>query len=294
MSGRSRHRSRKFAVGVAGWVFGLASTVLLVGVWGRAMVIDTDQLAESLSPLAASEAVAERIAQWLESELVESGIDGPSASMAADQVLAHPRVGPVLEQLVAEGVEAAASPDPGGATLDVASVLLPATGQITAGLNDAGVPVTMAQVEAALAQLDPLVIREASDRPFVGASSPLASNLGTAAMLGVVLMLLSGSAYVAMSKDRTRAARSLLTRFALGALSFAVLLRIGSWLVDPEGGRAPFRESFALLADSKWGVPLNIGLVALGAALLARMWRRRVRPVAGSRPGHEPPIRQEA
>jgi hypothetical protein len=113
-------------------------------------------------------------------------------------------------------------------------------------------------------------------------------------MLGIVLMFLSGSAYVAMSKDRTRAVRSLLTRFALGALSFAVLLRIGSWLVDPEGGRAPFRESFALLADSKWGVPLNFGLVASGAAVLAWMWRRRVRPMAGSRPGHEPPIRQQA
>jgi hypothetical protein len=272
----------------------LASTVLLVGVWGRAMVIDTNQLAESLTPLAASDAVAERISDWLEAELVRSGIDGPDASVAADQVLTHPQVGPVLEQLVAEGVEAAASADPTGASLDVAAILVPATGQITSGLNQAGVPVTAAQVEAALAQLDPLVIREPSDRPFVGASSPLASNLGTAAMLGVLLMLLAGSAYVAMSRDRMRALRSLLTRFALGALSFAVLLRTGAWLVDPEGGQAPFRESFALLADSKWVVPLNFGLVSLGAAAIARMLMRRVRPGAASRSGHEPPIRQEA
>jgi hypothetical protein len=275
-------------------VFGLASTVLLVGIWGRAMVIDTDQLAESLTPLAASDAVAERISTWLESELVGTGLDGPRASIAADQILTHPRVGPVLEELVAEGVEAAASADPGGASLDVAAILVPATGQITSGLNEAGVPVTTAQVETALARLDPLVIREPSDRPFVGASSPLASNLGTAAMLGLVLMMLAGSAYVAMSIDRMRALRSLLTRFALGALSFAVLLRIGAWLVDPEGGRAPFRESFALLADSKWIVPMNFGLVSLGAAAIARMLRRRVRPGAESHSGHEPPIRQEA
>ncbi|HSK07592.1 MAG TPA: hypothetical protein VK990_08750 [Acidimicrobiia bacterium] len=294
MSSRSADRSRRFAIGVAGWVFGLASTVLLVGVWGRAMVTDTDQLAESLTPLAASDAVAERISTWLESELVGTGLDGPGASIAADQVLTHPRVGPLLEELVAEGVEAAASDDPAGASLDVAAILVPATGQITSGLNDAGVPVTSAQVETALASLDPLVIREPSDRPFVGASSPLASNLGTAAMLGLVLMMLAGSAYVAMSRDRMRAVRSLLTRFALGALSFAVLLRIGAWLVDPEGGRAPFRESFALLADSKWIVPMNFGLVSLGAAVIARMLRRRVRPGAGSRSGHEPPIHQGA
>jgi hypothetical protein len=214
--------------------------------------------------------------------------------VAADQVLAHPSVGPVLEQLVAEGVEAAASAAPTGASVDVAAILLPASGQITTGLNEAGVPVGTEQVEAALSQLDPLIVRDPSDRPFVGASSPLAANLGTAAMLGALLMLFSGTAYLAMSRDRMRAFRALLTRFALGALSFAVLLRLGSWLVDPEGGKAPFRESFALLANSKWLVPLTIGLVAMAAAVIARVFRRRIRPEAMSRSEDGRPIRQEA
>lgn len=281
-------------MGVAGWVFGLASTVLLVGIWGRAVVVDTNELADTLSPLAAGDMVSDRLATWLEAELVNAGVDGVGASVAADQVLAHPSVGPVLEQLVAEGVEAAASGDPNGGTVDVAAILLPASGQITTGLNEAGVPVTNEQVEAALARLDPLVIRDASDQPFIGASSPLAANLGTAAMLGALLMLFAGTAYIVMSIDRMRAIRALLTRFALGALSFAVLLRLGSWLVDPEGGRAPFRESFALLANSKWIVPLTIGLVAMAAAIVFRVFRRRVRPAAGSRSEDGRPIRQEA
>ena len=275
-------------------MFGLASTVLLVGIWGRAVVVDTNELADTLSPLAAGDMVSDRLATWLEAELVNAGVDGVGASVAADQVLAHPSVGPVLEQLVAEGVEAAASGDPNGGTVDVAAILLPASGQITTGLNEAGVPVTNEQVEAALARLDPLVIRDASDQPFVGASSPLAANLGTAAMLGALLMLFAGTAYIVMSIDRMRAFRALLTRFALGALSFAVLLRLGSWLVDPEGGRAPFRESFALLANSKWMVPLTIGLVAMAAAIVFRVFRRRVRPAAGSRSEDGRPIRQEA
>jgi hypothetical protein len=290
----SRDRSRRLAVGVAGWVFGLASTVLLVGIWGRAVVVDTNELADTLSPLAAGDMVSDRLATWLEAELVEAGVDSAGASVAADQVLAHPSVGPVLEQLVAEGVEAAASADPTGASVDVAAILLPASGQISTGLNQAGVPVTTQQVEAALTQLDPLVVRDPSDRPFVGASSPLAANLGTAAMLGALLMLVAGTSYVAMSRDRMRAFRALLTRFALGALSFAVLLRLGSWLADPEGGRAPFWESFALLANSKWLVPLSIGLVAMAAALMARVLRRRIRPAAVSRSEDGRPIRQEA
>jgi hypothetical protein len=257
-------------------------------------VVDTNELADTLSPLAAGDMVSDRLATWLEAELVNAGVDGVGASVAADQVLAHPSVGPVLEQLVAEGVEAAASGDPGGGTIDVAAILLPASGQITTGLNEAGVPVTDEQVEAALARLDPLVIRDAADQPFVGAASPLAANLGTAAMLGGLLMLFAGTAYIVMSMDRMRALRALLTRFALGALSFAVLLRIGSWLVDPEGGRAPFRESFALLANSKWMVPLTIGLVAMAAAIVFRVFRRRVRPAATSHSEDGRPIRQEA
>jgi hypothetical protein len=279
---------------VAGWVFGLASTVLLIGIWGRAVVVDTNELAETLSPLAAGEMVSDRLASWLEAELVAAGVDGVGASVVADQVLAHPSVGPVLEQLVAEGVEAAASGDPNGGSVDVAAILVPASGQIAGGLNEAGVPVSAERVEAALSQLDPLVIRDPADQPFVGADSPLAANLGTAAMLGALLMLLGGTAYIVMSMDRMRAFRSLLTRFALGALSFAVLLRIGSWLVDPEGGRAPFRESFALLANSKWMVPLTIGLVAMAAAIVFRVFRRRVRPAARSRSEDGRPIRQEA
>jgi hypothetical protein len=266
-------RSRRFAIGVAGWVFGLAATVLLGGVWGRAVVVDTNELVDTLSPLAASELVAGRISAWLESELAGSGVGEAEAAAAARQILSHPAVGPVVEQLVAEGVEAAATGDPGGTSVDVAGILIPATGQITTGLNEAGVPVTEEQVGTALTRLDPITIRDAADQPLVGAGSPL----------GAILMTISGTAYVVMSRDRVKAARALVTRFALGALSFAVILRIGSWLVDPAGGRAPFRESIALLADSKWMVPLTIGLAAAGAALIMRIARRTVRPAATSR-----------
>jgi hypothetical protein len=278
-----RERSRRFAIGVAGWVFGLAATVLLGGIWGRAVVVDTGELADSLSPLAASELVAGRISAWLETELTTAGLGEAEAAAVAGRVLAHPGVGPVVEQLVAEGVEAAATGDPDGRSVDVAGILTPASGQITSGLNEAGVPVTAEQVVTALSRLDPVIIRDPADRPLIGAASPLATSLGTAAILGAVLMVLSGSAYIVMSRDRVRALRSLVTRFALGALSFAVILRIGSWLVDPEGGRAPFRESVALLANSKWMVPMTIGLVAAGAAFALRVARRAVRPAATSR-----------
>ena len=293
-SPRVKARRRRFARGLSGWVFGLASTVLLLGLWGRAVVVDTDSLAESLTPLAVSDLVAERFSDWLETELIETGVGSATASAASDQVLEHPAVGPLLEDLVAEGVEAAASADPSGSSVDVASILLPSAGAIANGLNEAGIPVSIQQVESAIADLDPLVIRDPAQRPLVGATSPLATTLGTAALLAVILMLMSGWAYVVASRDRSRALRNLLTRFSLGALSFAVLLKIGAWVMDPQGGRAPVGESIALVADSKWLVPLTLGAGSLAAAIVAWMFRKRVRPVAASRSGHEQPIHQEA
>lgn len=291
---RPASRRMRVAAGISGWLFGLASTVLLVGLWGRAVVVDTDQLAETLSPLAASDLVADRFSSWLEAELVRSGVDGPTASTAAGQVLAHRSVGPLLEDLVAEGVEAAASADPSGATVDVGDLLLPSAPLIADGLADAGLQVSRSEVEAALADLEPLVLRDATDRPLVGEASPLASTLGIAALLGALLMAVSGWAYVSAHRHRAAAARSLLHRFALGALSFAVLLKIGSWIVDPEGGRAPVGETIALLANSKWVLPLGLGLASLLAGWVVWLLRRKVRPVAASPSQTERPIRQEA
>jgi hypothetical protein len=258
------------------------------------MVVDTDGLTESLTPLAVSDMVAGRMADWLEAELVGSGVDPGSSSKVAAQVLAHPGVGPVMEQVVAEAVAAAASPNPSGASVDVAAILAPSSAEISEGLNDAGLPVSAAEVEAALAGLDPLVIRGPSEQPLVGESSPLASTLGVGALLGVLLMFVSGWAFLLASPDRMRALRSLLTRFALGSVSFAILLKIGSWIVDPEGGRAPVGESLALLADSQWMLPMTIGLASMAAAAFVWVFRKRVRPVAASPSRAEQPIRQEA
>jgi hypothetical protein len=290
----TRRRRRSLARAASGWLFGLGSTVLLVGLWGRAVVVDTDQLAESLSPMAASDLVAGQLAGWLETEMVDAGVGADASSDLAGEALAHPSVGPLLEDVIAEGVEAAASEDPSGASVDVAAILAPNTAGIAAGLNDAGVPVSESEVGDALAALDPLVIRGPEQAPLVGPRSPLASTLGIGAALGILLMIVSGWAYVLSSRDRMLAVRGLLTRFALGALSFAVLLKIGSWIVDPEGGRAPVGESLSLLADSKSTLPMMMGLVALGAAALVWVRWRRLRPAAGSPSRSEPPIRQEA
>ncbi len=38
--------------GISAWLFGLATTVFLIAMWGRAVVIDVDALEASAAPLA--------------------------------------------------------------------------------------------------------------------------------------------------------------------------------------------------------------------------------------------------
>jgi hypothetical protein len=275
-------KRKGFAAGMAGWVFGLASTVLLLGVWGRAVVTDTDELAKSLGPMATSQLVADRFAGWLETELVDSGVDEAAAGEATDRAMASPELSPILGDLVGEAVRAAASSDPGGAVVDVASVLAPAIPPITETLNAAGVPASRTDVARAIGELDPIVIREPTQSALIGPESPLASRLGTAVLLAVIALLGAGWVYVRAASDRMSGLRSLLTRFALGALSFSIFLKVGSWVTDPRGGRAPVGETVSLLAQSKWMVPLLMGSAAAGAALVFWIFRRRVRPGARS------------
>jgi hypothetical protein len=270
------------ASGIAGWLFGLSATVLLVGVWGRAVVSDTNELANSLSPLSTSRLVADRFTGWLETELVDSGADQVTAESSAQQALESPALTPVLGELVAQAVVAAASTDPAGSAVDVASVLAPVAGEISASLNDAGVPATDAQVSSAISKLDPIVIRQPSQGAIIGPGSPLATRLGTAAILAILAMLGAGSAYVLATEDRMTGLRSLLNRFALGALSFSIFLRIGSWITDPRGGRAPVGETVSLLTGSKWMVPAVMGLVAFSTAVIFWVFRGRVKPAAES------------
>ena len=269
-----------------GWAFGVAVSVLFLALWGRSVVTDTDTLAESLSPLAHSATVTDFVSGWMAEELVESGADPATVRPTVDFFFETSSVGDTLDQLVGEVVHAAASANPGGSTINMADLVGPTVPELTEGLVGLGYPVSEGEVSDVVARLDPLVIREAGARPVVGPNSPTAARLGTAALVAFVGIIVFGFGVVRLSEDRLVAVRGLLTRIAVGGLSFAVFLRLGSWVLDPSGGRAPVQATLSELAGSKWMVPLQVALVAgtiAGTIYLGRRWfRRQMPPPAGS------------
>lgn len=267
-------RARLAARSGAAWLFGLSTTIFMIAVWGRAVVVDVDDLEAAASPLSDSERVVELFSGWLDNELVEAGVDAMTADLVVEDLIARSALGEAFGEFVGEFVGAAADPTPGGGAVDVAGILEPSVPEIGASLAAADVPVTESQVADVVSGLDPLVVREPGSRPYIGPDSSAAGRLGTAAVLSLLVMGITGWIAAAASEDRLAAVRALLNRVALGALTFSILLKAGSWVLDPEGGRAPLAESVSIVADSKWLVPLTVALGAATAALAMLAWRK--------------------
>jgi hypothetical protein len=266
----------------AAWVFGIATSVLFVALWGRAVIIDTNELSENLTPLSEAGEVANVFSDWMTAELIDAGASPEVAAEATDTALVTTEVSRALEGIVVDVVEAAASDGAEGGSVDVAAAFAPAVPALTTSMNLSGIPVSESQVSQIVSGLDPIVIREASEPAIVGENSRLATQLGTAVLLAVLAQIVFGSLYIFAGPDRLRRFRTLLTRFALTGISFAVLLKLGSWVLDPRGGRAPVSQSISMLADSKWLIPAFLGVAGAVAALFVWLIRTSVTPAATS------------
>lgn len=274
---------------MAGWLFGLSVTVLLVSIWGRAVVVDEEALGESLLPLARSAVVVDQVADWLKEELVTSGVEEPIAETTVAGVIQSQAFDQAVDRFVVSVVDAAAGKG-SAATVDIASILTPAIPEIAGELASAGMALSEDYIEDVVAGIDPLVIRDPGESPLIGPRSRVASRLGTATAVAVILILGTGAIAVRAADDHLTALRQLLSRIALGGLSFGIMLRVGAWVLDPSRGRAPLSESLSRLANSKWLIPVLVAAVA--AALSGVVWgaRRYVRRAEAIRTRSGEPI----
>ena len=271
-------RARSLFQSTTSWAFGFSVTILLIALWGRAVVVDTQQLSESLAPLSESGAVVDVFAGWMTDELVDSGYEREVVDSVIAYTLESSATAGTLDAFVGDVVVAAASASPEGSTVDMASLLAPAVPEVTAGLAEIGLPADQAEVASFVAGLDPMVILEPGEAALVGPASPAATRLGTAALLAFLGMISFGYLAVVSAEDRVTAVRGLFSRVAVGGFGFAILLLIGSWITDPRGGRAPVSDTISGLTSSKWVLPMQVGLVATAAAVLiysGRLWLRR-------------------
>lgn len=257
------------------WLFGIATTVLLVGLWGRAVTTDEVTLTESTSAVLSSGFVHDRVHGW-----VDGSTGTVTSNRIADAVLDHPRVSASLDAAVDTLVAAALAPPEEAVAVDVGSMLDTLAPGVVEALASEGVHVDVARVHEAL-DIDLVV---ASHGMVEGAAERAQRTLTRVVVIAGLAMVATGSVAVGLAPDRRRQVRSLLTRIAVSALSFAVMLRVGAWAVDPNGGRSAIGSGGAVLLASNGAVLWWIGASATLAAVLVARRRHRGhdRPATGT------------
>jgi hypothetical protein len=280
--------ARRLALPWVLWVFGLSTTLLLVGLWGRAVTIDQTTIAESTEAALSADLVTDRVWDWIGDGLAATdGISPVDADRALGDVRDRPEAIGAIDALVDQVVVALVAPPGTETTIDVASALAPLVPEVVTGLSDQGIDVPAGSVEAAVEDLDPVAL-DTGEAISVGVVTEQARALLT---LGVIVaagtLILFGSLAVAISEERWFMVRSLATRVAFSAASFAVLFRFGGWVLDPDGGGSSLRRSGAILVASNLDVFLVAG--GLSAVVALAIWLVR-RPRRASSP---PPVAHE-
>jgi hypothetical protein len=293
----SQNGLRKSTLGVVLWAFGLSTTLFLIGMWGRAVVLDEATVSSSVRTALEAETIADQLYTWLADGLEEAGgLPAGDVQAGIVELRELPETDAVIGDLLDQVVGAVMAPAGSEPVIDLGETLRPLVSVIESGLEGRGYAVEDGAVSNALDQLDPV---ELETEQFVGFAA-VAEDAGAALTLIVVLtlssLLVAGAAAIALSDDRVAMMRSLLTRVAVSGLTYAVIFNVGGWVLSPEGGRSPLLASGGILLRSNAHVFL---LMAGGTALLAvtiwalSPWRRLpADPAVSTGDGDEEPTRE--
>lgn len=263
------------------WVFGLSTTLLLVGLWGRAVTVDQDVITRSTEAALSAEIITDRVYDWVGSGLVAAtGISAQEADGVLSEVRKQPDAADAVDALIDDVVAALVAPPDTDPEIDVAAALAPLVPDVVAELGARGVDVPEATISAAVESLDPVALHAGEAIPVGAVTEQASAMLTWGVLIAAAMVVLSSALAIAVSEERWSMVRSLATRIAFSALSFAVLFRIGGWVLDPDGGRSPLRRSGAILVESN----LNVFLVAAGlaSAVAAVIWVLRRTPTGSA------------
>ena len=272
-------RLRKVGLVVALWVFGLSTTVLLVGIWGRTVTSDQTAIEASAQAVLESDAVADRITGWIAGGVESAAGELPEgvAAVTANAVWHRSETRAVLAGAVDRLVAAALAPPGESVPIDLADLLRLLIPIVMSELSDIGVNVTKNTMESALAELPAINVGSEADVDVAGVVADARSTFTRVVAVAMIAMLASGIAAVAFAEQRLQQIRSLAIRVVVSAVTFSVLLRVGSWALDPGGGRSPLAEGGSVILSSSGHVLVIAALVAGGVAFFAAVGVQRRR-----------------
>ena len=272
--------ARRGGLAVALWVFGLSTTVLLVGLWGRAVATDEGTIEAGTRAVLESDAVTNRITGWIADGIEESTDELPAgaATDAATAVWRRTETRAVLAAAVDRLVEAAFAPPGTSVPVDLAELLGPLAPVVVDELSGRGITLSTSTVNAALAEVPTVVLGSEAEAGVATVIAETRSALTRVAAIGLVGMMLSGAAAIVLAEERLQQVRRLAVRVGVSALTFAALLRLGVWALDHGGGGSPLAAGGSVFLGSSGHVLLIVAVIASGIIFFATVGTRRRRP----------------
>jgi hypothetical protein len=259
------------------WAFGLATTLLLVGLWGRAVTHDTSTVQEAARSAVDSEIVGDRIYSWIEEGVVSSSDIDPATT---EQVIAglkdHPEVEEAVATVVGEFIGALFVAEGESMSVELTETLAPVIPLVASQLAANEVPVDEAVLKMALEDAEGIGLVTGEVATAVRIIDDARSLLSLVVVLATLTLMTTGALAVWLSGNRLAMVRSLATRLAFSALSFAVLFRVGSWALDPDSGGSSVARSGSVLLGSNVSVFLLVGVGAAAVSVgMGWILRRR-------------------
>lgn len=274
-----RSSTRRGTLSVVMWVFGLSTTLLLVALWGRAITVDQNTVAESASEFIDADIAQNRVVDWIEDAMVQTQTIGHDEAKAViENVRATPQMNQAIHNLTAAFVAALFAPEGTDPVVDVRAAMDPAVPVIANELAQRNMPVGEDAIVAVLDAND-LDLGTSENGNVVTVVREARTMVSTAAVLAFAVMLLAGATAVSLSEEKFAMVRTLGIRVLVSAVSFAVFFRLGGWALDPERGRSPIAGGTGVLLGSNGHVFLVTAVIAAMVATIGGWvaWSRKKR-----------------
>jgi hypothetical protein len=270
------------------WAFGFASSLLLIGMWVRAVAVDSATIHDTAATVIDSELATERVYAWLESG-IDTAVEADAESVrgVAAAVAERPEFDRAVDAIVDDFIEGLFA-EPGEDTaVRIEDALAPLVPVIAAEAQQRNVPLEQDRIAGALDTASVIELDTGEAASVVGAVTEARAFITRVVLLAAFLLMTTGALAILLSDRRYAMVRSLSTRVVISALTYALMFRVASWALDPDKGRSPVLGGGSVVLGSNGHVFVLIaGVAALVGAWGGWVaWRRtRLRRLDGLAP----------
>jgi len=271
-----RPRPRSVALSIALWTFGLATSLFLIGMWGRTVVVDSATLEGSARTIIDSDLATDRINMWFEEGLgTAADLDSETARSVVRSIGSRPEYQEAVDSIIGAFVDTLFVTDGDTTRVDLDTALSPLVPIVAEELARRDIPVEVERIEDVLDDAG-IVELDAGEAASVAAVvSDARVFLTQVVAMSLFAMLAAALVAVSLAPERSAMVRQLSMRVLVAAMSYAVILRLAGWALDPSRGRSPFAGGAGVIFSSNSQVFLILGGAGAGIAAIGYWFASR-------------------